>query len=90
MGSPSLIAVIDSFRPKIIRVDVQKKPDHLDESVLDDKEGKDEMDAGGSGGDGGKPLDKLWMVVDRWVFLNRTIDTMLNGYVLTDFSFVVQ
>ncbi|VUZ57741.1 unnamed protein product [Hymenolepis diminuta] len=76
LGSPSLIAVIDSFRPKIIRVDVQKKLDHLDESVLDDKEGKDEMGAGGSGGDGGKPLDKLWMVVDSTInFIKKSSTT---------------
>uniref|UniRef100_A0A0X3PJY9 UDP-glucose:glycoprotein glucosyltransferase 1 n=1 Tax=Schistocephalus solidus TaxID=70667 RepID=A0A0X3PJY9_SCHSO len=34
VGSESVTAVIDSFRPKIIRVNVAKKPGHLKESVL--------------------------------------------------------
>nr|VZI33038.1 unnamed protein product [Spirometra erinaceieuropaei] len=34
-GSESIIAVVDSFRPKIIRVNVAKKPGHIKESVLD-------------------------------------------------------
>nr|CDS32366.1 UDP glucose:glycoprotein glucosyltransferase 1 [Hymenolepis microstoma] len=84
-GAPSLIAVIDSFRPKIIRVDVQKKPDHLNDSVLEEKEEKDEMDADGSGGGGGgsdKPLGKLWSVVDSTINFIRmsstTVDPLRN------------
>ncbi|VDO12597.1 unnamed protein product [Rodentolepis nana] len=85
-GAPSLIAVIDSFRPKIIRVDVQKKPDHLNDNVLEEKEGKTEMNADGNvGGDGGgssKPLDKLWSVVDSTInFIRKsstTVDPLQN------------
>lgn len=60
VGAPSLIAVIDSFRPKIIRVDVQKKPGHLDENVLDDE---DDKDVEGEGSD--KPFSKIWSALDR-------------------------
>ncbi|EUB64911.1 UDP-glucose:glycoprotein glucosyltransferase [Echinococcus granulosus] len=59
---PSLIAVIDSFRPKIIRTDVQKKPGHLRDSVLDVNEGEAKLSSDDS--NRGKPLEKLWSVVD--------------------------
>ncbi len=57
---------MDSFRPKIIRVDVQKKPGHLKDSVLS-VDGEDEAE---DGPDGGKPgegpsLKKMWNMVGR-------------------------
>uniref|UniRef100_A0A0R3WDU1 UDP-glucose:glycoprotein glucosyltransferase n=1 Tax=Taenia asiatica TaxID=60517 RepID=A0A0R3WDU1_TAEAS len=61
--APSLIAVIDSFRPKIIRTDVQKKPGHLKDSVLDVNE-ESEVKASSDDSRRGKPLEKLWSVVD--------------------------
>ncbi|VDM17267.1 unnamed protein product [Hydatigera taeniaeformis] len=61
--APSLIAVIDSFRPKIIRTDVQKKPGHLKDSVLDVNEEGESKTSGGDGNQA-KPLEKLWSVVD--------------------------
>ncbi|VDD80862.1 unnamed protein product [Mesocestoides corti] len=62
-GAPSLIAVIDSFRPKIIRVDVAKKPDHLTASVLDADEGDGRRRANDNN-EHEKPLEKLWSVFD--------------------------
>lgn len=70
-NAPSLTAVIDSFRPKIIRVNVAKKPDHLQDSVLDVSE--EASDTGATGSERGgitigkdkQPLDRLWSIVDR-------------------------
>lgn len=71
-GAPHLTAVIDSFRPKIIRVDVQKKPDHLMDSVLDINVEEAGTISGGSR-DSTKPLDKFWSVVDRWQALLKMV-----------------
>ncbi|KAM7540782.1 hypothetical protein Aperf_G00000023124 [Anoplocephala perfoliata] len=72
-GAPYLIAVIDSFRPKIIRVDVQKKPDRLMDSVLDANEEEETGTISGGSGDSTKPLDKFWSVVDSTLkFIKKT------------------
>ncbi|KAL5111563.1 UDP-glucose:glycoprotein glucosyltransferase 1 [Taenia crassiceps] len=69
--APSLIAVIDSFRPKIIRTDVQKKPGHLRESVLDVNEEGDAQ-ASSDSSSRGKPLERLWSVVDSTLNFIKT------------------
>jgi UDP-glucose:glycoprotein glucosyltransferase len=56
--SPTVIAVIDSFEAKIIRVKVSKKADKLNENLLDDKDA--EKDKNGSGG--------IWDSINRFDF----------------------
>ena len=71
---PSLTAVINSFRPKIIRVNVAKKPYRLQDSVLavsDEEPGTGDT----SGERESRASGKLWSVVGRYA---RSVRTFLS------------